>query len=127
MKTASSGGSAASAVKPLKRHDRLSGIRAYLFDSPFEGKGMRSAFHWLCELEGLKVLDIGCGHGAVEIHAVSEGASASALNVNMERLRFAAEQSEGMGLPVSLVCGCSERLPFPDGVFDLVISRSTLQ
>jgi len=88
---------------------------------------MRSAFHWLSELEGLKVLDIGCGHGAFSIYAVSEGASAAALDVNMERLRFAAEQSGGMGLPVSFLCGCSERLPFPDGVFDLVVSRSTLQ
>lgn len=88
---------------------------------------MRSAFRWLGAMKGLTVLDTGCGHGSFSIYAVSRGAEAVALDVQMVRLRFAADQSIGMGLPVSFVCGRSEELPFPDGFFDLVLSRSTLQ
>jgi len=105
----------------------LSGIKAYLFDSPFEGKGMSRAFGWLGELDGLSVLDAGCGHGAFTVYAVSRGAGAVGLDVQMAGLVFAAAQSTGMKLPASFVCGRSEELPFPDGCFDLVLSRSTLQ
>ena len=107
--------------------DHLPGIRAYLFDSPFEGKGMRCAFNWLGELKGLTVLDTGCGHGAFSVYAASRGAEAFGLDVQMARLKFARDQSKRLGLPVSFVCGRSEELPFPDGFFDLVLSRSTLQ
>jgi len=45
----------------------------------------------------------------------------------MSRLRFVTEMSVKAGLSMSCVCGRSEELPFPDGSFDLVLSRSTLQ
>jgi len=88
---------------------------------------MRGAFSWLGELKGLTVLDTGCGHGAFSVYAVSKGADAFALDVQLARLKFGADQSVRMALPVSFVCGRSEELPFPDGFFDLVLSRSTLQ
>jgi SAM-dependent methyltransferase len=102
-------------------------IKAYLFDSPFEGGGMREAFQWLGSLEGLRILDAGCGHGAFSVYAAGEGALPAALDVQMERLAFARDQSAGMGLPLQCVRGMSESLPFPGGIFDLVLSRSTLQ
>ncbi len=114
-------------VQSMIQRVSLSAMKAYLFDSPFEGKGMTNAFNWLGELKGLTVLDTGCGHGAFSVYAVSRGAEAFALDVQMARLKFAADQSAGMALPVSFVCGRSEELPFPDGFFDLVLSRSTLQ
>lgn len=88
---------------------------------------MSNAFNWFGELKGLTVLDTGCGHGAFSVYAVSRGAEAVGLDLQMVGLKFAAEQSAGMGLPVSFVCGRSEKLPFPDDLFDLVLSRSTLQ
>lgn len=105
----------------------LSEIRDYLFDSPFEGGGMREAFQWLGSMEGLRILDAGCGHGAFSIHAAVEGGLPAALDVQMDRLAFARARSAGMGVSVQFVRGSSEILPFPDGVFDLVLSRSTLQ
>ncbi len=102
-------------------------VRAYLFDSPFEGGGMREAFHWLGSLKGLSILDAGCGRGAFSVYAAGEGGFPAALDVQMDRLVFARDQSVGMGVAVQCVRGMSEALPFPDGIFDLVLSRSTLQ
>ena len=105
----------------------MEAIRAYLFDSPFEGGGMREAFRWLGSMEGLLILDAGCGHGAFSVYAAGEGGFPAALDVQMDRLAFARAQSAGMGVSVQCVRGMSETLPFPDGLFDMVLSRSTLQ
>ena len=80
----------------------------------------------LCEsadlVAGWRVLDVACGSGNLALAAARRGCEAAGVDyvptlVARGRMRAAAE-----GLPVDLVEGDAEELPFPDASFDAVLS-----
>ncbi|MER8183128.1 class I SAM-dependent methyltransferase [Kitasatospora sp. NPDC094015] len=75
---------------------------------------------------GQRVLDLGCGRGAVlfpAAEAVGPGGTAVGLDLAPGMVRHTAADAAARGLrQVRVEVGDAERPPFPDGSFDLVLS-----
>jgi tellurite methyltransferase len=78
---------------------------------------------------GMRVLDAGCGYGRNLVHLLREGCEVYALDgdpAGVEHVRRLAE-SLGAGLPdANFRVGAIERMPFPNGLVDVVICNSVL-
>lgn len=69
-----------------------------------------------------RVLDVAGGSGNTAFAAARSGARVTTLDYVPELLARAAERSRAEGLPIELVEGDAEDLPFPDAWFDAAIS-----
>lgn len=78
---------------------------------------------------GMKVLDAGCGYGRNLVHLLREGCEVYALDANPEGVehvrRLAAELAPGLPAE-NFQVGQIERMPFADGMADVVICNSVL-
>jgi len=74
------------------------------------------------------VLEIGCGTGNFLTVAVQHYKQVIGIDIAMRWLHASRRRFMDSHLPVSpLVCCCAEYLPFPDGMFDLIVTSSTLE
>ena len=71
---------------------------------------------------GLRVLDAACGSGNTIIPAARTRASVTGIDLVGAGLEIALARATREGLVVSLEQGSVERLPFPDGAFEVVLS-----
>jgi ubiquinone/menaquinone biosynthesis C-methylase UbiE len=70
------------------------------------------------------VLDVGTGTGVAAVTAAKAGARVSALNFTPELLVEARENGRIAGHPeIAWQEGDAEKLPYPDGSFDVVVSQ----
>lgn len=79
------------------------------------------------EMDGARVLDVGCGDAGVVIAFAEAGAGVAGIEPyepSIERGRVRAEEH---GVEVDLRRGFAENLPFPDGSFDLVLLDNVLE
>ncbi len=75
-----------------------------------------------------KVLDLGCGAGRNLVYLASRGFKAYGMDIAPEGLKIIRENLSKAGLDSELRRGdVYERLPYPDGFFDAVVSVQTLQ
>ena len=82
------------------------------------------------KLEGLAVLDIGCGLGGVDIHLVKQHRAAMVSGIDVEqslidRCRELAKKS-GVALQTEFICVEPGRLAFDDASFDAVTSKDSI-
>ncbi len=75
-------------------------------------------------LPGARVLDVGCGDGALVRMMTREGAQATGLEINEAQLARARAESPVGG--ESYRVGRAEALPFEDGAFDIVVFFNSL-
>jgi SAM-dependent methyltransferase len=74
------------------------------------------------------VLEIGSGTGALLAVAAGRFPRVVGVDIAMRWLHLSRRRFLDLGLtPPLLVCACAERLPFPDGSFDVVMSAATLE
>jgi ubiquinone/menaquinone biosynthesis C-methylase UbiE len=73
----------------------------------------------VADAEGL-VLELGCGNG-LNFAYYREAARVVALEPDPHMLGLARPRAEEAKLPVGLLRGAAEALPFPDGTFDTVV------
>jgi len=74
---------------------------------------------------GEKVLDVGCGTGAVTIPArvrVGKNGAAAGIDPAPEMIAVARQKAVRAGLEIDFRVGVIESLPFPDASFDAVTS-----
>ncbi len=75
-------------------------------------------FEMLGEVKGLRVLDLGCGTGRMSEYLIKFGAEVVGLDISEEMLKIARKK-----LPkVEFVQGDSDKLPFEDDSFDMVVA-----
>jgi demethylmenaquinone methyltransferase/2-methoxy-6-polyprenyl-1,4-benzoquinol methylase/phosphoethanolamine N-methyltransferase len=75
---------------------------------------------------GDKVLDVGCGTGSLTLTAkVSAGASGAVYGIDAspEMIDVARKKAKQSGLDVVFDVGLIEKIPFPNAIFDVVVSR----
>jgi SAM-dependent methyltransferase len=80
----------------------------------------------LCEAvdlaAGSRVLDVACGNGNAALAAARRWCNVTGLDYVPALLAGAAERARAEHLPLELVEGDAERLPFGDGEFDVALS-----
>jgi ubiquinone/menaquinone biosynthesis C-methylase UbiE len=75
---------------------------------------------------GMAVLDVGCGPGILTRAAqgrVGPGGAAHGLDAAPEMVELAEREAARRGVGARFHLGLAEALPFPDGTFDVVLSR----
>lgn len=82
----------------------------------------------LGRLEGLRVLEIGCGVGVNAIDLARRGARVVALDSSASRLRVLKSVAADLDVGASLgaVCARAEHLPFRQESFDAAYTKATL-
>jgi ubiquinone/menaquinone biosynthesis C-methylase UbiE len=88
-----------------------------MIDSPFGV--IRSAVR---NLHGLRVLDIGCGEGALARLLAGEGALVTGIDPNPQAIARARATTPD----AKFETGTAEALPFPASAFDLVVMQNAL-
>jgi len=78
------------------------------------------------DVEGRRVLDIGCGSGEAAIYFALRGARVTALDISGAFLRIVRQLSVKHNTPVSGIIAPVEFLPFPDNAFDTIYGNSVL-
>src|SRR5260370_24178012 len=81
---------------------------------------IRPAFDRLGPLDGLRVLDYGCGHGMAAVTLARRGARVTAFDLSPAYLAEARRPSRANGVAVEFVHAHAERPPFADGAFHRV-------
>ena len=76
---------------------------------------------------GRKTLDVGCGPGIVAEVLARRGGQVAGIDVTPEMIRQAQTRCKEKGLSdAEFIVAPAERMPFPAGHFDAVVSRLTL-
>ncbi|MPZ33694.1 MAG: methyltransferase domain-containing protein [Rhodospirillales bacterium] len=77
-------------------------------------------------LVGIRLLDVGCGDGALICAAAARGAIVAGVDADSTMLTAARQRMAQAGFEVTLREGRVEELPFPDDSFDVVASVTVL-
>lgn len=83
-----------------------------------------------CELlgpvPGLRVLDVGCGDGALAVALVKRGAHVTGADADPRMLAAAQERARADQAPVIIVGADVHALPFKTGAFDAIVAIAVL-
>ena len=79
------------------------------------------------EVAAQRVLDLGCGPGALVALLAERGATAVGIDLVEAHVAEARAGLEALGLEAEVMVGDAERLPLDDGSFDRVVSNNALQ
>lgn len=103
-----------------------------LYDPMTRLMGIRRLQRRLIELtdlsDGRRLLDVGCGTGNLLLIAAAlvPGAELAGLDPDRRALSRAARKATRSGAALTLVHGYADRLPYPDGSLDRVVSSMAL-
>lgn len=118
-------------VEPMKsRLSRGYSRSAPLYEltaAPFYAKGFRRLLPLLRVPPSPAVLDVGTGTGVNLVEAARWFAPARLLcgiDISPGMISIASQKAARMGIPAHFTIGDAEHLPYPDGLFDLVICNS---
>ena len=94
-------------------------------------KGLEGAGEWhelkqmLPDLQGKRVLDLGCGFGWHCRYAIENGAT-SVIGVDISEMMIKVAKSKTASDAIQYICMPIEDISFPEASFDVVISSLTL-
>lgn len=78
-------------------------------------------------LEGVKLLEVGCGRGDFALHLARQGAHVTAVDFSPRAIELARARAESLNIPVCFQVADAQALPFAEGSFDLVVSCECLE
>jgi SAM-dependent methyltransferase len=84
------------------------------------------AFVALGDVSGLRVLDLGCGHGMAAVVLARRGARVTACDLATDYLGEARARARANGVHVECVAAAGEVLPFADAVFPRIWGNAIL-
>lgn len=78
---------------------------------------------------GMKVLDAGCGEGALSVLMAEKGANVTGVDISIPNIKSAKKRAEGKVFQGSLkyLNGDLENMPFNDREFEVVVSNHVLE
>ena len=106
-------------IMALSIQDQFGQIDIYVFDQILRGN----------IAPGMRVLDAGCGYGRNLVHLLREGCEVLALDLDAEAVEHVRQLAASLrsALPADrFEVGDIERMPFPDGIADVVICNAVL-
>src|SRR5208337_2231820 len=88
-----------------------------------------SAEHFLGNIEGKKILEVGCGRGATLLEFAKRGGNVTGLDYSEEALATCRELANRNGMEgrARFVDGDARDLPFPSESFDFVFSVGLIE
>jgi 2-polyprenyl-6-hydroxyphenyl methylase/3-demethylubiquinone-9 3-methyltransferase len=81
----------------------------------------------LGEVEGLKLLDVGCGGGLLAELFAASGANVTGVDLSHSSLVAALRHGDARSLSIKYVNATGERLPFANSHFDAVVAADFLE
>lgn len=78
------------------------------------------------DLNGKRLLVVGCGFGEDALRIARLGASVSAFDLSPESVEIARGRAEREGLAIDFSVAPAEKLPYGDGQFDVVVAHDVL-
>lgn len=113
----------------LPRPIRLRLIRAMRYLSLMRALEWRLLEPWLGERQGLRVLDVGCGHGLYALDLALQGATLTGCDLDRVALSNAHRSASGLGLDgrAGFLAADGTALPVVEGAFDLVVCNCVLE
>ncbi|WP_298356799.1 class I SAM-dependent methyltransferase [Rhodoblastus sp.] len=100
--------------------------RATALGAATEALEQRLMFDLLGALAGARVLDIGCGDGALVRAFAALGATAVGVDPDPAMLSIARKLAEEAHVQATFLQGRAESLPFPDASFDVATAMTVL-
>ena len=103
----------------LNIQEQFGQIDIYVFDQILRGN----------ILPGMRVLDAGCGYGRNLVYLLRTGCEVFAIDQDEEAVEHVSRLSASLqtGLPAeNFQVGSIERMPFPEGIADVVLCNSVL-
>jgi SAM-dependent methyltransferase len=77
-------------------------------------------------VEGLRVVDLGCGLGALSVFFAAHGAIVLGLDRDRSRMEVGAAVASRYDLGVEFLAGPMQRLDLPDSAFDIAVQNNSL-
>jgi len=93
---------------------------------PFAYSSDRKFLEKIGPVEGLRVLDIGCGKGSLSLYLASRGAHVTGLDITKGMVTRCRKRFALVKLDAHLVVGDAELQPFRDYSFDRVVGQRTI-
>ena len=90
-------------------------------DQEFQGVS-----HFLGNLEGLRVLELGCGAGKMAVLLAKSGANVTAFDLSLESVRLTKSSANANNENLDSLVSAGEFLPFSSECFDVIIGKSIL-
>ncbi len=81
---------------------------------------------FLGDLNGKRVLELGCGAGRMAVLLAKSGAEVTAFDLSPESVRLAKKMAEANHVDIKFVISAGEHLPFLSESFHIVIGKSIL-
>lgn len=78
-------------------------------------------------LQGLRILDIGCGGGILSETIARQGATVHGMDMVAENIRIARLHAEGQGLSLEYECGTAEALVARGEHYDVVLNMEVVE
>lgn len=75
------------------------------------------------DMKGMKAIELGCGTGYVSSWMARRGADVVGIDNSQEQLKTATRLMQEHKLPLTLLHGNAEEVPYPDESFDFAISE----
>jgi ubiquinone/menaquinone biosynthesis C-methylase UbiE len=83
-------------------------------------------FELIGNVAGVRVLDVGCGEGALAVKLRQTGAVVTAVDPGWDMLTAARSRAQAEQCSVNLVQATGEQLPFAAASFDVVLAKTVL-
>ena len=81
----------------------------------------------LGDLEGKRVLDVGCGLGGKTVAYAETRARVTGVDLSVKNVTQCAAFARARGVEAAFAAGDAERLPFAGGSFDAIIANDSLE
>lgn len=75
---------------------------------------------------GLRILDVGCGDGALAVELSKRGASVTGVDASAQMIEAARERARRHGVEITFNVAAVQSLPFPSEAFDRVVAATVL-